>query len=122
MNVHDNLNTIFDIETLPVIKDTNLPVSTTQEVDMDDYTKVRENLFGLIETGKEALLDMLEVAKQSEHPRAYEVAGNLIKQIADVNKQIIDIHKEKNKGKEKEVIRRQNRFRIARTKITKARN
>ena len=42
-------------------------------------------------------LDMLEVAKQSEHPRAYEVVGNIMKQLADMNQQLLDIHQQKQK-------------------------
>jgi ABC-type proline/glycine betaine transport system substrate-binding protein len=48
-------------------------------------------------TGQNALYSALEVAKQSEHPRAYEVVGNLMKQLADVNQQLMDIHQQKAK-------------------------
>ncbi len=58
-----------------------------------DYTEVRTNLKGLIEQGNEALEGILEVAHEGESPRAYEVAAILIKQLADVNKDLIDTHK-----------------------------
>jgi hypothetical protein len=45
--------------------------------------------------GEDALMGALEVAKQSEHPRAFEVVGTLIKQMADVNQQLMDLHKQK---------------------------
>ena len=47
--------------------------------------------------GQEALNAALEVAKQSEHPRAFEVVGNLMKQLADVNQQLMDLHQQKAK-------------------------
>jgi hypothetical protein len=45
--------------------------------------------------GEDALMGALEVAKASEHPRAFEVVGNLMKQLADVNQQLLDLHKQK---------------------------
>lgn len=60
-----------------------------------DYDNSRGNLHNLLEKGEEALLHALEVAKQSEHPRAFEVVGNMIKQLADVNQQLMDLHKQR---------------------------
>ena len=57
----------------------------------------RSNLRELLTTGKAALEHALEVAKSSEHPRAFEVVGNLMKQLADVNQQLMDIHQQKQK-------------------------
>lgn len=100
MKMDENLNLVFDLKpedykeivrTKPIIS--NDPV----EIIDDDYKAVRDNLYDLLETGKDALLDMLEVAKQSENPRAYEVTGNLIKQLADMNQQLLDIHQQKQK-------------------------
>jgi hypothetical protein len=51
-------------------------------------------------SGQAALEHALAVAKQSEHPRAFEVVGNLIKQLADVNQQLMDIHNQKRKLEE----------------------
>lgn len=62
-----------------------------------DYDTARENLLELLEKGQQALTTALEVAKQSEHPRAFEVVGNLMKQLADVNQQLMDVHQQKAK-------------------------
>jgi hypothetical protein len=102
MKIDDNLNAIFDLEPINYkevkeVKPTPNISSNTGKVIEDDYVNVRDNLYDLMETGREALLDMLEVAKQSEHPRAYEVVGNIMKQLADMNQQLLDIHQQKQK-------------------------
>jgi hypothetical protein len=66
----------------------------------DDYDKSRTNLHDLLLKGQEALESALTVAKQSEHPRAFEVVGNLMKQLADVNQQLMDLHQQKRKLEE----------------------
>ena len=53
-----------------------------------DYKFQRENFYNLIERGQDAIDGILEVAKQSDHPRSYEVAGNLISQVADVTEKL----------------------------------
>jgi len=58
-----------------------------------DYLTVRKNLMDLIDNGKDAIQGILNVAEEGEHPRAYEVVSQLIKTVADVNKDLIDIHK-----------------------------
>jgi len=50
--------------------------------------------YAIIEKGSEALDGILELAKESEHPRAYEVVGQIIKNVADVNRQLIDLQKD----------------------------
>jgi len=61
-----------------------------------DYDKSRETYYDLIEKGQDALSMMMEVARESEHPRAYEVLSGMIKNIADVNDKLMDLNK-KNK-------------------------
>lgn len=56
-----------------------------------DMKYARENLYHAINSGSEALEEMLELAKSSEHPRAFEVVATLIKTIADVNKDLVDL-------------------------------
>ena len=65
-----------------------------------DYDYSRDTYYDLIEKGRESLEDMIEVARQSEHPRAYEVAGNLIKQVADVTEKLGDLQEKMRKLKE----------------------
>tara|TARA_Y100000114_G_C11563936_1_gene233139 strand:+ start:128 stop:475 length:348 start_codon:yes stop_codon:yes gene_type:complete len=62
----------------------------------DDYEYSRDTYYTLIEKGREALDDMIEVSRASEHPRAYEVLSGMIKNISDVNDKLMDLNK-KNK-------------------------
>ena len=64
-----------------------------------DYDYSRETYYDLLEKGRESLEDMIEVARQSEHPRAYEVLSNMIKNLSDVNDKLMDLNK-KNKDME----------------------
>lgn len=58
-----------------------------------DYDYSRQTYYDLIEKGRESLEDMIEVARQSEHPRAYEVLSGMIKNISDVNDKLMDLNK-----------------------------
>ena len=60
---------------------------TLEDVDTD-YKYQRENFYNLIERGQDAIDGILDVAKNSDHPRAFEVAGNLISQVADVTEKL----------------------------------
>lgn len=62
----------------------------------NDYEYSRDTYYELIEKGRESLEDMIEVARASEHPRAYEVLSGMIKNISDVNDKLMDLNK-KNK-------------------------
>ncbi len=66
-----------------------------------DYKYARENLYNLVERGQDAIDGILELSKETEHPRAYEVAGQLIKTVSDTAEKLIDIQK-KLKDLEKE--------------------
>ena len=61
----------------------------------DDADFARQNIRELIEKGNLAVDGILNVAKESEHPRAYEVAANLIKNLSDLNKDLMEIQKRK---------------------------
>lgn len=62
----------------------------------NDYEKSRDTYYDLIQKGQEALDLMMEVARESEHPRAFEVLSGMIKNVADVNDKVMDLNK-KNK-------------------------
>ena len=62
-----------------------------------DYEYSRDTYYELIQKGKNSLDLMIEVARESEHPRAFEVVGNLIKQLSEVNAQLLDLHDKKQK-------------------------
>lgn len=89
----DNMEEIFDIdiastESNIVKADDNIPEEAEK-----DYVHTRNNLYDLIEKGQRAVEGALEVAQESNHPRAYEVAVNAIKQVADMTDKLIDLQK-----------------------------
>ena len=76
-------------------------VIKSNEDDIDnDYKYQRENFYNLIERGQDAIEGILEIAKESDHPRTYEVAGNLIKQVAEVTEKLGDLQEKMRKLKE----------------------
>ena len=66
----------------------------------NDYEYQRQNFYNLVEKGTDAIEGILELAKESEHPRTYEVAGNLIKQVAEVTEKLGDLQEKMRKLKE----------------------
>ena len=79
-------------------------IPNTIEVSEDDiendYKYQRENFYNLVEKGSSAIDGILELAKESEHPRTYEVAGNLIKQVAEVTEKLGDLQEKMRRLKE----------------------
>jgi hypothetical protein len=99
-----NMEDIFDIEIAPIEKTTEMITQANSEVSVDankDYEYTRGELYRLISQGQEAVQGALEVAQESGHPRAYEVAVNAMKQVSDMTDKLIDLqHKMKNLGKD----------------------
>lgn len=60
---------------------------------IEDFTYARSNIRDVIETGKDSLLKLAEIADQSQHPRAFEVLSTLMKTIVDSNKELMDLQK-----------------------------
>jgi len=89
------LDKLFDIA--PQTTPENLPAiapETGKNIDQeDDYQLARSTLRNLIYKSENTLDDMIELAKNSEHPRTYEVAGQLIKTVSDVAKDLIELQK-----------------------------
>tara|TARA_B110000238_G_C15996225_1_gene382389 strand:- start:266 stop:685 length:420 start_codon:yes stop_codon:yes gene_type:complete len=78
-----------------------VPETKMNEEDVDnDYKYQRENFYNLIERGQDAIQGILDLARESEHPRTYEVAGNLIKQVAEVTEKLGDLQGKMKKLKE----------------------
>lgn len=75
------------------------PSDKLDDVDVD-YKYQRENFYNLIEKGTNAINGILEIAKESDHPRTYEVAGNLIKQVAEVTEKLGDLQDKMKKLKD----------------------
>jgi len=99
---NDKLSEIFDVEplpepeVLPAIRQTTeiVPVEGQTEVDTDAAI-ARQNIKSLIDKGSSAIDNLLLVAQESEHPRAYEVAATFLKTLGDLNKDLLDIQKKK---------------------------
>jgi hypothetical protein len=88
LNIAPNVSQEQKEEKLPEV----LPLENDAE---KDFTYARENLYDVINKGQEALFDMLDVAKQSQHPRAYEVLSGLINTLVAANKDLLDLQKKK---------------------------
>jgi hypothetical protein len=102
MKADDNLSKIFDVEPLKPGEVASagqeiVPSSKVGENVDYDYDSARNNLYKLLNQGQDALYHALEIAKQSEHPRAFEVVGNLMKQLADTNEQLLALSERKQK-------------------------
>jgi predicted nucleic acid-binding Zn-ribbon protein len=96
--LNENLSELFDVQplnTLTTQKQEIVPVvEETTDVEAD-FNHARTNIKSLIRKGDDAIDKLLLVADASEHPRAYEVAANLIKTLADLNKDLLDIQKKR---------------------------
>ena len=95
----DVIGQTLNLPDLPRSKITDL----TPKIATDDYEFARSNLYDLINKGSHALEDIIDVAKQSESPRAFEVVTNLLKTMVDANKDLLDLakkQKELNKSDE----------------------
>ena len=89
-SLNDTFNTDGSVEVDAIVKADE--VTKVDEVKKDyDYT--RGNLYSLIEKGQEAINGIMEVAGETASPRAYEVAGQLIKSVADTTDKLADLHK-----------------------------
>jgi len=91
---YDGIEQALDIETKIVSSDP-VEVKKVDSVDdpQKDYEYSRGQLYNLIDKGQEAISGILELAQESGHPRAYEVAGQLIKSVGDVTDKLIDLQK-----------------------------
>ena len=100
----DILNEVLGVsEPTPkeVVVSEPIPRPSDELDDVDaDYKYQRDNFYNLIEKGQNAIEGILNVAKESDHPRGYEVAGNLIKQVAEVTEKLGDLQEKMKKLKE----------------------
>ena len=97
---------VFDVTPVEVtkepvvsdIKKSTLPSAVNPEALNDDlsdaYQQTKENLQELIDQGKEAMEEILQVAKAGQHPRAFEVYGTLLKNVVDANKELLAVQKQ----------------------------
>ena len=95
-SLNDTFNTDDGVEMDAIVKqeNTELQKSQTRAENVEkDYDYTRGNLYSLIEKGQEAINGIMEVAGETGSPRAYEVAGQLIKSVADTTDKLADLHK-----------------------------
>jgi hypothetical protein len=92
MTFDNKFSELLDID--PPDQEVLEPSFKNKEVD-DDYDYARRNLRDLIDSGMNDLNSVMDIARQSESPRAFEVATNLIKTLADTNKDLLDLAKKK---------------------------
>ena len=95
----DQLDDAFNVatevvtESLPAKVERQKPDRLTKDDIEKDYEYTRGNLYSIIEKGQEAINGILELAQESEMPRAYEVAGQLIKSVSDATDKLMDLQK-----------------------------
>ena len=92
-DIDAKLDDILDIST-EIKKETEVVKLPARSDNIEtDYRYARENLYNLVERGQDAIDGILELSKETEHPRAYEVAGQLIKTVAETAEKLIDLQK-----------------------------
>jgi hypothetical protein len=100
--VDKNIAEILNTDYVPEVKE-DKPITIHQDESVDpDAHYSRANYYNLIEKGNEALDGILEVARESQHPRAYEVAANMIKNLSDVTEKLMILQKQQQELKPKE--------------------
>ena len=102
--IDDKLDELLDInnEAEEVVKETNKQLvprdqngrfTERKDEQQVDYKYTRNTLYGLVERGQDAIEGILDLAKESEHPRTYEVAGQLIKTVSETSEKLLQIQK-----------------------------
>lgn len=88
-----NMEDIFELpEKIEQTKELK-PVDNSDETVDNDFKYARENLYNIIERGSDALNTLVDVANQSQHPRAFEVVSQLVKTLSDTNKDLLELQK-----------------------------
>ena len=103
--IDSKLDAILDIESDIKEKTAVVKLPDRKENVETDYRYARENLYNLVERGQDAIDVILELSKETEHPRAYEVAGQLIKTVGETAEKLIDLQSKLKKleGEEQKV-------------------
>ena len=100
----NKLSDILNTEYIPVVTN-DKPITVHQShTENPDADYSRSNYYNLIEKGNEALEGILEVAKESNHPRAYEVAANMIKNLSDVTEKLMILQRQQKELQPKETV------------------
>jgi hypothetical protein len=100
--VDKSLSKLLNTDYIPAVKE-DKPITIHQnETSNPDADYSRSNYYNLIEKGNEALEGILEVARESQHPRAYEVAANMIKNLSDVTEKLMILQRQQQELQPKE--------------------
>ena len=106
---YDNLNDAFDVSNdivQPEVVEKKIEkIKAVADDIKKDYDYTRGNLYSIIEKGQEALNGVLELAQESEQPRAYEVAGQLIKSVSDATDKLMDLQKKLKDVEEDKIVK-----------------
>jgi len=101
---HDILDDVLNMNSSIIEHEDNKVLPTTYRPSLEsdkeietDTKYVRQNMYDLIEKGHRSIDELLAVADQSQHPRAYEVLANMIKTMGEMNKDLLDMHAKKQK-------------------------
>jgi hypothetical protein len=98
--INEKLSEIFDVEPIEIKDETNLKQNELLVVDTRNAVEVdtdvaRDNIKELLDKGNKAVEELAVVARDSQHPRAYEVMAGMLKNLADMNKDLLEIQKRK---------------------------
>ena len=99
LGITDVVDNAMSTTTKEIVKKPVVVKTNDDDID-NDYKYQRENFYNLVERGQDAIDGILELARESEHPRTYEVAGNLIKQVAEVTEKLGDLQEKMKKLKD----------------------
>mgnify|MGYP006248123019 FL=1 len=100
--IDEQLDDILNIESDIKEKTEIVKLPERSENIETDYRYARENLYGLVERGQDAIEGILQLSKETEHPRAYEVAGQLIKTVGETAEKLIDLQQKLKKLEDEE--------------------
>ena len=89
----DKLDKVFEIVESPTTQERAV-APQTENTSNTDFQYTRENLYNIIARGQDAMEGLLQVAQETEHPRAYEVVGQLMDKLTNANKELINLHRQ----------------------------
>ena len=93
--IDETLNTTSEtVDIQPIVEESAVTKPSENKDVQKDYEYTRGNLYSLIEKGQETLNGIMDLADQTQSPRAYEVAGQIIKSVADTTDKLLDLQKE----------------------------
>jgi hypothetical protein len=102
-----NITPLKDAKEVTKAENKEIVIHQSDDQVENDFEYARRNMYDIIGQGQEAIARLMDIADQSQHPRAYEVIANLIKTMADTNKDLLDLTKKKRDLQPKEEAKQQ---------------